>query len=273
MLQEQVPLLPTMAAFPRRGPPIGSARLAFHLIEESDAANLLLMFRHTDTKEVLNPFDASINNSRVINPRPSILGRKVSFSPSFEANRRFRAPLVKANESYRSSATDIACVTPPQPPMKVKTLAILEDLRLPSTSVKLTETPLKIRSLKRVDSEEFDSKKHVGQTLPEGKELRDVLRKKFSWKSFPELEQYLIDNRLEYLSCSNSMNYTKAQKLYNNQLTQGLLDLAADSGYIFEGFTFAAVRDRIRCFYKSYVQATKKKKRLKVQKRSRAVSM
>lgn len=115
--------------------------------------------------------------------------------------------------------------------------------------------------------------KFVGDTLPSGFRVRSILRKKFSWKSFPELEAYLVDHRPKYLECSNALNYTKAQKFYNNQLTQGLLDLAAKEGYVFEGFTFAAVRDRIRCFYKSFVQATKKKKRMKVQGRIRSLTM
>lgn len=109
--------------------------------------------------------------------------------------------------------------------------------------------------------EKLDSLQFVGNSLGAGVPVRSVLRKKFSWKTFPELEAYLIDHRFRYLECSNAMNYTKAQKQYNNRLTQGLLDLAAVEGYIFEGFTFASVRDRIRCFYKSFVQATKKKKR------------
>jgi hypothetical protein len=104
--------------------------------------------------------------------------------------------------------------------------------------------------------------KYVGETVAPNVKIRDVLRKKFSWKSFPELEIYLINHRKQYLECSNAMNYTKAQKNYNNELTQGLLQLAANEGYVFEEFTFAAVRDRIRCFYKSFVQATKKKKRV-----------
>lgn len=93
--------------------------------------------------------------------------------------------------------------------------------------------------------------------------VRAILRKKFSWKSFPELEAYLIEHRPRYLQYSSQLNYTAEQKRYNNSLTQGLLDLAAENGYLFEGFTFAAVRDRIRCYYKSYVQAVKKKKRKK----------
>jgi hypothetical protein len=93
--------------------------------------------------------------------------------------------------------------------------------------------------------------------------LRGVLRKKYAWREFPELEGYLIQNREQYLSFSSQLNYTAEQKRYNNHLTQGLLDLAAESGYRFEGFTFAMIRDRIRCYYKSYVQAVKKKKRKK----------
>jgi hypothetical protein len=92
---------------------------------------------------------------------------------------------------------------------------------------------------------------------------RGVLRKKYAWREFPELEGYLVENRERYLSFSSQLNYTAEQKRYNNHLTQGLLDLAAESGYRFEGFTFAMIRDRIRCYYKSYVQAVKKKKRKK----------
>lgn len=103
------------------------------------------------------------------------------------------------------------------------------------------------------------SNKFVGDKIPGP--VRAILRKKFSWKSYPELEDYLVKNRQKYLDYSSSLNYTAEQKRFNNALTQGLLDLAADAGYVFEGFTFAAVRDRIRCYYKSYVQAIKKKKR------------
>jgi hypothetical protein len=92
-------------------------------------------------------------------------------------------------------------------------------------------------------------------------EVKGILRRKFSWRSFPELERYLIDHRPQYLQYSSQLNYTTEQKRYNNTLTQGLLDLAKREGYIFEDFSFAAVRDRIRCYYKSYVQAVKKKQK------------
>ena len=75
-----------------------------------------------------------------------------------------------------------------------------------------------------------------------------------------QLEEFLIANRDEYLRHS-TLNYTVQQKQYNNRLTERLLELAADCGYIFDEheFSFVAVRDRIRCYYKSYVQSLKKR--------------
>ncbi len=89
---------------------------------------------------------------------------------------------------------------------------------------------------------------------------KKVLRKKFSWKSYPELEDFLIANREEYLRHS-AMNYTSQQKEYNNRLTERLLELATDCGYVFdeESFSFVSIRDRIRCYFKSYVQSKKKR--------------
>lgn len=51
------------------------------------------------------------------------------------------------------------------------------------------------------------------------------------------------------------------QKQYNNRLTERLLKLADDSGYAFDedDFSFVTVRDRIRCYFKSYVQSRKKR--------------
>jgi len=90
--------------------------------------------------------------------------------------------------------------------------------------------------------------------------LKTILRKKFSWKNYPELEAFLIANREEYLRHS-ALNYTVQQKQYNNKLTERLLELAADNGYVFdqEAFSFVTVRDRIRCYFKSYVQSAKKR--------------
>jgi hypothetical protein len=57
------------------------------------------------------------------------------------------------------------------------------------------------------------------------------------------------------------LNYTMEQKQYNNKLTQRLIDLAQTSGYTFDPseFNFVQIRDRIRCYFKSYVQSRKKK--------------
>jgi hypothetical protein len=40
-----------------------------------------------------------------------------------------------------------------------------------------------------------------------------------------------------------------------------MLELAAEHGYIFDDteFSFVTVRDRIRCYFKSYVQSAKKR--------------
>lgn len=75
-----------------------------------------------------------------------------------------------------------------------------------------------------------------------------------------QLEAFLIANREEYLRHS-ALNYTVQQKQYNNKLTERLLELAADHGYVFdeEAFSFVTVRDRIRCYFKSYVQSAKKR--------------
>lgn len=51
------------------------------------------------------------------------------------------------------------------------------------------------------------------------------------------------------------------QKKYNNSLTERLIELASTQGYEFDPneFSFVTVRDRIRCYFKSYVQSMKKR--------------
>ena len=57
------------------------------------------------------------------------------------------------------------------------------------------------------------------------------------------------------------MNYTAEQKQYNNWLTERLLEVAEQNHYVFdpEDFNFVGIRDRIRCYYKSYVQTARKR--------------
>jgi hypothetical protein len=139
-------------------------------------------------------------------------------------------------------------------------------------------------------------RKAMEQIAIKGKSITIIHRKKFSWKNYPgesykearhlmllntpnrscthkctlpsfrfmlsiiELEAFLVANREEYLRHS-ALNYTIQQKKYNNRLTERLLDLAAEHLYVFDEdeFSFVTVRDRIRCFYKSYVQSSKKR--------------
>jgi hypothetical protein len=96
--------------------------------------------------------------------------------------------------------------------------------------------------------------------VPKGVNVKKIYRRKFSWKSYPELEEFLVANREEYLRHS-ALNYTLQQKQYNNLLTEKLLELATKHGYMFDttDFNFVTVRDRIRCYYKSFVQSAKKR--------------
>jgi len=82
----------------------------------------------------------------------------------------------------------------------------------------------------------------------------------------------LITNREEYLSFS-ARNYTIEQRDYNNRLTTKLLEHATVSGYpdLFQHCAFSAVRDRIRSYYKSYVQSFKRRKERQQQLRQKAL--
>lgn len=126
----------------------------------------------------------------------------------------------------------------------------------PKKKVKLTTRASILRPTNKVPKQKIKTASPPTKVAPKGK----VLRKKFSWKNYPELEDFLIANREEYLRHS-AMNYTMQQKEYNNRLTERLLDLASECGYIFdeEAFSFVSVRDRIRCYFKSYVQSRKKR--------------
>ena len=120
----------------------------------------------------------------------------------------------------------------------------------------------KSRPTKKVKASKnsLPSKNTSKEVKKKEKNTKAILRKKFSWKNYPELEEFLIANREEYLRHS-ALNYTMQQKQYNNSLTERLIDLASTCGYEFdeEVFTFVTIRDRIRCYFKSYVQSRKKR--------------
>lgn len=85
------------------------------------------------------------------------------------------------------------------------------------------------------------------------------------------MEQFLIAHRDEYLRHSN-MNYTAEQKQFNNWLTDRLLEVAERHQYVFdpEDFNYVGIRDRIRCYYKSYVQTMRKRAQTHQAKREAA---
>jgi len=104
------------------------------------------------------------------------------------------------------------------------------------------------------------SKRHTANECIVQKPLavREMLPKKFSWKNYPELEDFLIAHREEYLQHSKR-NYSIQQKQFNNKLTEDLLELATEHGYVFHDLTFVMLRDKVRCYYKSYLQTLRKK--------------
>ena len=55
---------------------------------------------------------------------------------------------------------------------------------------------------------------------PKGIPIVKIRRRKFSWKNYPELEEFLVANREEYLRHS-ALNYTLQQKQYNKQPLDG----------------------------------------------------
>lgn len=75
-----------------------------------------------------------------------------------------------------------------------------------------------------------------------------------------QLESFLKANRDEYFRHS-ALNYTAQQKQYNNWLTDRVLEVAERYNYEFdpEDFNYVRIRDRIRCYYKSYVQTMRKR--------------
>lgn len=274
--------------------------------EASEAAELLLQVRQIACKEIINEsrtknVEMPLQLTRIPTPSQPVLSTNSSMlqhginqkTHTANSTRRFRAVSIGSPCDLFDSETLSPLVTPVQVHKKILGLSKLASADFIISSTERHQYDISpgylVTPRKTLIREEYiedspgdnreipmsvlsSTKKFVGETLPKDVTPVDVLRKKFSWKSFPQLEAYLVEHREQYLQYSNSLNYTKAQKIYNNKLTQGLLEVAAQHGYIFEGFTFAAVRDRIRCFYKSFVQATKKKKK-RNPSRGRSVTM
>eukprot|EP00529_Nitzschia_sp_RCC80_P016671 CAMPEP_0113457720 /NCGR_PEP_ID=MMETSP0014_2-20120614/9553_1 /TAXON_ID=2857 /ORGANISM="Nitzschia sp." /LENGTH=676 /DNA_ID=CAMNT_0000349223 /DNA_START=782 /DNA_END=2812 /DNA_ORIENTATION=- /assembly_acc=CAM_ASM_000159 len=165
------------------------------------------------------------------------------------------------------------------PPKKRKLHSFLSR-KVDKNIAKGPKTTMKKKSKKKKVVKTLEKKQKVSRTvtkkvptasLPAKKIIESVKSdtkngcstvKKFSWKRYPLLEKFLISNREEYLSYS-ARNYTSEQKEYNNKLTARVLNMANGFGYTDltnpEIFTFSTVRDKIRCYYKSFVQSSKRR--------------
>ena len=216
----------------------------------SEAAKLLLKVREIATREL--SLSSLVSDGLLVQDlRPKEADQAHSHRPTVLIPERERSEnrLVEATSPEPTGhAVTYHVVTPPLAPRKHKSLPgpmvggddVMSISSLAASKAKPTFRTLLLEKPTPVHNKGYDLDKKNPPT-------RAVLRPKFSWKTYPELENYLIEHRSRYLEFSSEKNYTRDQKRYNNKLTQGLLALADESGYVFDSFfTFAAIRDRIR---------------------------
>mmetsp|Transcript_2447 Transcript_2447/g.5193 ORF Transcript_2447/g.5193 Transcript_2447/m.5193 type:complete len:344 (-) Transcript_2447:463-1494(-) len=182
---------------------------------------------------------------------------------------------VSEDSDERSVSSPVSFTSPmnsdPAPPIvtPTTTVSIVTHRRLPMRKqshrlLRQSKREHREATMERVERPPVSGKDKKGKavqgTPPKGVPIKKIMRKKFSWKNYPELERFLVANREEYLRHS-ALNYTVQQKQYNNRLTDELLELATQHGYLFDtnDFSYVTVRDRIRCYFKSYVQSAKKR--------------
>ena len=88
-----------------------------------------------------------------------------------------------------------------------------------------------------------------------------------------ELKRFLMEHREEFLTYSSNQNYTTEQRDYNNRLTTRFLCHAKTTtpdyyDVVWKRMAFTEVRNKIRSYYKSYVQSKKRKHQMRVRARS-----
>lgn len=214
----------------------------------------------------LTPRPESLNNLLSQHPSTGALPAKraravsIEYSPDFRAATTLRtmSPL-----SLQQEDPNISFVSPGISPLNRRLPTRKQSLRLSHKARKehiLASTSDEEVDLPRTVSCVSKKNKSLQHAVAKGMVVRKILRRKFSWKNYPQLEAFLIANREEYLRHS-ALNYTVQQKEYNNALTDRLLELATEHAYVFDEkeFSFVTVRDRIRCYFKSYVQSAKKR--------------
>eukprot|EP00980_Cylindrotheca_fusiformis_P010670 scaffold2381_cov128-Cylindrotheca_fusiformis.AAC.11 len=246
------------------------ARFFHRVSSENEAANLLLSMSGIVSDEMKSNACLFEDETKTTSLHRTFDGNEVFLTPhaASDANagndlfvwNRVRTVSMDSSGAQANSRT-LAVVSPTTTPVKRGGRSLRKTSRRLSQKTKKESRSLpKMPQLYQNADVRGQKKKGLQGCDTTGRTLKKILRKKFSWKNYPELETFLIANREEYLRHS-ALNYTVQQKQYNNRLTERLLELAAEHGYIFDEteFSFVTVRDRIRCYFKSYVQSAKKR--------------
>lgn len=211
-----------------------------------EAAELLLLVKKIAVEELKScRADTDISISRVEKQTEkrsvhSLPPAKFSFRDSSQADDYPIQPRMAFTTNPMTPQVVTPPLTPASPKVQPEPIAC-EEVQILKPVLQTRKVSLLGRPSKSLDRWKVVNINRDGKTP-----IRAIIQPKFSWKTYPELENYLIEHRAKYLQFSSEKNYTRDQKRYNNRLTQGLIALATESGYVFEGFSFPAIRDRIR---------------------------